>query len=250
MLICTRLFSTEVEVWTACTRDLLSHMIEIFTSLSSQHRYSTKIFLSQIQVSAASKAAKHSAAKLEFTTFFTRLLCQAIGQYRPEKSITKMINPPCDPLSGRFAKLASQKATSWQVLRSSEDGNIRETLWLLILLTVLFTCSRSDTVGFFVELAIMQLKKLTSGLVCEVIQLICPMTCLISTDSSFVSNLDLSVPVFCVSISRILSAYPSLDKVMYSEVCLTDKPKYFKLCVSSTPMMNIFRISGRTRVRK
>ena len=59
--ICSLLFSTEVDVYTASKRDLLSVKSEIFMLLGDKQSISFNLALSRMQVSAASTASKHSA---------------------------------------------------------------------------------------------------------------------------------------------------------------------------------------------
>ena len=96
----------------ASTSDLLSHITEIGTCNSLVGSlYSFRVARINTLVSAASSAAKHSAAIVEFTTRRIRRLCQFNTQYLPELSTRKIMCAPCEPLSGKLAKLASQNTT-------------------------------------------------------------------------------------------------------------------------------------------
>ena len=74
--ICSLLFSTEVDLWTASIRDLLSEINEILTVPSGMQSNSSSLSRIRIHVCAASTAARHSAESDELTIRLIRLLCQ------------------------------------------------------------------------------------------------------------------------------------------------------------------------------
>ena len=92
--ICSLLVSTDVDVWTASRRDLLSESKETMMESVGKQSNSSSLDLRSIHVSAASTACIHSAAREELTIRFTRLLCHAMGANTPFASTMNRIKPP------------------------------------------------------------------------------------------------------------------------------------------------------------
>ena len=164
MSIWSLLFSTEVDLWTASIRDLLSVSRDILTELGGRHNNSSSLSRRRMHVSAASTASRHSADKDEFTTRLILLLCQLTSAYVPLSSIMNTRNPPWEPRSGRFAKLASQKHTRRTVFRSILLGKVSDTLCPRIFLTTLLAWCTSAMVALEIRPPNTQLSNETSGL--------------------------------------------------------------------------------------
>ena len=145
--------------------------------------------------SVASTAAKHSAALVLFTTLLMRRLCHARRQYDPYLSHRKVTYAPCDPLSGRLAKLASVNVTILQAVWSTLVGKRRATSCPFTFRITLLAVYKSCTQASLMELATVQLSNAQSGLECVAIQLICPESCLRQVFSVGNRGLSRLVPV-------------------------------------------------------
>ena len=185
--------------------------------------------------SVASTAAKHSAALVLFTTLLMRRLCHARRQYDPYLSHRKVTYAPCDPLSGRLAKLASVNVTILQAVWSTLVGKRRATSCPFTFRITLLAVYKSCTQASLMELATVQLSNAQSGLECVAIQLICPESCLRQVFSVGNRGLSRLVPVSPRSISLSEWQYPLVERWIPFRVCDTIRPRYFIPDDSSVP---------------
>ena len=152
-----------------------------------------------------------------------------------------MMYAPWDPLSGRFAWLASLKAMIRHDERSRSLGKNMVTDCPLTLRTALLALWTSATVAFLVLLATMQLSKAQSGRDWLTAQLIWPDVCFSLVISSGHNALVWSLPMLVVSISGKSSQYVFVERCMPSVDWLMRTPIYFMEHNSSLPTWNILR---------
>ena len=91
--------------------------------------------------------------------------------FLPTKNI---IFPPCDALSFKFPREASEKDINSALFISRRSLNRSLTVFDLAFLRTLFACITSSTVAFLTELLISHASYTRSGFACVAIQLICP----------------------------------------------------------------------------